>query len=43
MMPSDVNTELFTALNYPPSQRVVRVKAEAAPAVRSSLDADRLL
>ena len=43
IMPSGETVWLLAALSYLLSQRDVGVKAEAAPAVRSSLDADSLL
>lgn len=43
IMPSGEAVWLLAALSYPLSQRDGGVKAEAAPAVRSSLDADGLL
>jgi len=42
-MPSGEAVRLLAALGYPLSQRDGGVKAEAASAVRSSLDADGLL
>ena len=42
-MPSGETVWLLAALSYPLSQWDGGVKAEAAPAVRSSLDADSTL